>query len=225
MADFDRIAPAYRWMEYLTLGRALERCRGLHLDRLAGARQALVLGDGDGRFTAGLLARNASVHVTAVDSSAAMLALLSKRAHALEASSRLTAIHADALSWLASPATGHYDCVCTHFFLDCLPTAAVEQLARQATARLTPGALWIVSEFATPTWWARLIVALLYRAFALLTGLETQRLPRWREALEDCGFTCVAEQPLLRGLLTSTVWRRPEPESLPHLPAQGNRTG
>ena len=65
--NFDRIARPYRWLEYLSLGRALERCRFHFLPRLRDCRRALVLGDGDGRFTAKLLDANPSVQVDAVD--------------------------------------------------------------------------------------------------------------------------------------------------------------
>ena len=78
-ANFDRIARLYRWMEYATLGPALTRCRNYHLARVAGCSQALILGDGDGRFTAKLLAASPSLEADAVDSSAAMLRLLRAR--------------------------------------------------------------------------------------------------------------------------------------------------
>src|ERR1022692_1155772 len=79
-ASFDRVARPYRWMEFLTFGRSLERCRNHFLSQLAGRRGALVLGDGDGRFLARLLATNPSLYADAVDTSAAMLQLLEHRA-------------------------------------------------------------------------------------------------------------------------------------------------
>ena len=77
--DFNRIAKPYRWLEFLTLGRALERCRLHFLPELAASRNALVLGDGDGRFLAALLAANPHLNADAVDSSAAMLELARQR--------------------------------------------------------------------------------------------------------------------------------------------------
>ena len=55
-ANFDLIARPYRWLEYLTFGPALARCRNHFLPQLTDRRAALVLGDGDGRFLARLLA-------------------------------------------------------------------------------------------------------------------------------------------------------------------------
>ncbi len=214
MRDFDRIARAYRWLEYLTFGRALQRCRNRYLDRLAGTGHVLVLGDGDGRFTAALLACHCQVFAVAVDQSPAMLAHLWARVRAVGASPRLIILQQEAVSLLAEasrgivgqPAEG-FDCVCSHFFLDCLSTAQVHRLVEGVRPRLAPGALWIVSEFATPTLWTRWVVGLLYRGFSLLTGLQTQQLPAWRETLASQGFACVAEEKSLRGLLSSSVWQ------------------
>ena len=78
--NFDSLAHTYRWLEYVSFGRILERCRFHYLARCSHARHALILGDGDGRFTARLLVANATVNVDAVDASAAMLAVLRRRA-------------------------------------------------------------------------------------------------------------------------------------------------
>ena len=66
-ADFNRIAPAYRWLEYLSFGPMLERCRFYRLALLADRRRALVIGDGDGRFLARLMRQNAQLEAEAVD--------------------------------------------------------------------------------------------------------------------------------------------------------------
>ena len=75
-ANFDPIAKPYRWMEYLTFVRSLERCRNHFVPQLRQCSNALVLGDGDGRFTARLLRVNAGVVMDAIDASAAMLRAL-----------------------------------------------------------------------------------------------------------------------------------------------------
>ena len=87
-ANFDPIARPYRWLEYLTFGPYLERCRYHFLNQLGQHCRALILGDGDGRFTARLLAANPEISVDAVDSSATMLHLLTKRVSRLGQSAR-----------------------------------------------------------------------------------------------------------------------------------------
>jgi SAM-dependent methyltransferase len=210
-ANFDRIAKAYRWMEYLTFGHSLERCRNHFVPQLRQCRSALVLGDGDGRFLARLLAANPSLYACAVDTSAAMLGLLHHRASAVTrvAPARLRLHHGDALTF--DPTCG-FDLIVTHFFLDCLTQSEVNALALHL-ARCTsrPNILWLISDFRIPAgplhWPARGIVRLLYLAFRLLTRLRITKLPDHAAALTEAGFTPIAQHLSLGGLLTSELWQ------------------
>ena len=87
--DFNRLARCYRWLERLTFGDALWRCRCAFLDETRSSRVALALGDGDGRFTARLLEVNPTIHVDAVDSSDAMLRELLRNARAKAPATRI----------------------------------------------------------------------------------------------------------------------------------------
>jgi SAM-dependent methyltransferase len=207
--NFDRIARPYRWLEYFSFGPMLERCRFYRIAQLASTRRVLVLGDGDGRFLARLLAANPALHADAVDQSAAMLRLLGQRVAAVGAASRVRIHQADALTF--RPDEGPYDAVVTHFFLDCFSTGEVLALAESIRPRLTPDAVWIVSEFAIPHGVAglpaRSIVAALYAAFRLITGLRTRRLPNYAAALGRAGFTLQEQKSFLGGLLVSERWR------------------
>jgi SAM-dependent methyltransferase len=212
---FDPLCGFYRWMELATFGPWLHWCRCAWIDRLACCRRGLVLGDGDGRFTARFLLANADVTLDAVDASPAMLKTLLRRAgpHA----ARVTAHAADARLW--QPSGEPYDLVVTHFFLDCLTTEEVRALAKMVRAFVCDEAVWVVSEFAIPENHygrivARPLVAALYRAFGWLTGLAVRSLPEYANALGEAGFTLGERRTLLGGLLTSEVWsasRRSEP--------------
>lgn len=206
--DFNLIAGFYRWLEYLTLGPLLERCRSHHLPRLNGKRQALILGDGDGRFTARLLAANPLLHADAVDRSSNMLALLGRRA--AFAGARLRVHHRDALKLEPSPAP---DLIVTHFFLDCLTQAEVSALVPRLAARLQPGGFWLVSEFRIPPGWlrwpARIYIRSLYLAFRILTGLRVTRLPDYTTPLLRSGLEPIAIHLSLFGLLSTGLWRLP----------------
>lgn len=207
-SGFDKLARAYRWMEYLTFGRALSRSREHFLPQLQNARSALVLGDGDGRFTAALLRGSPSLHVDAVDVSAPMLQQLLRRVKTAGAGSRVRAHHADVTRSLPPV---QCDLVCTHFFLDCLTAAEVEALVMHLGTRMPQG-LWVISEFAIPKgvarWPATLVVRLLYFAFGLLAGLRTRTLPDYPAALGRHGFTRLALHTRLFGLLRSELWVR-----------------
>ncbi len=211
-ANFDSIARPYRWLEYLTFGPCLERCRFHFLDRLNTHHHALILGDGDGRFTARLLETNPQITVDAVDSSAVMLNLLTERVSRLRqsASERLKSIHSDALTF--RPQGAPYDLVVTHFFLDCLSEEDLKTLLTKLQPILSSDAIWLVSEFAIPqhqpaATLARVVVATLYRTFRILTGLKTQRLPDYATSFRQIGFSITHRKPFLGGLLVTEIWQ------------------
>jgi cyclopropane fatty-acyl-phospholipid synthase-like methyltransferase len=209
LANFDPLARWYRRLEQLTFGTALWRCRCAFLDELHDRRNALALGDGDGRFTARLLKANLDVRVDAVDSSDAMLRELQRNAQVHR--DRIHTHCADLRTW--RPERSNYDLIVTHFVLDCLTTEEVAALAQRLHACSAPQAVWLISEFAAPRDWfgaliARPLIRSLYLGFRILTGLRIARLPNYHQALAQAGFLISREETRLRGLLVSEIWRR-----------------
>jgi len=213
--DFDRIARPYRWLEYLSFGPMLERCRFYRLPQLADARRALVLGDGDGRFLARLLQANPHIEVDVVDLSQTMVQLLLGRVAKTGGLNRFSIYCVDAREFVDFVFDGTYkdvtyDLVVTHFFLDCFTTEELSAMSARIRPHLTPDARWIVSEFAIPSGAvslpARLVVRTLYTAFGLLTGLKTRRLPDHQAALTGAGFALKDRRKWLKGLLVSELW-------------------
>ena len=206
--DFSPLASLYRWMEWLTFGPFLHRARCAFLSELTQVRRALVLGDGDGRFTFALLRANPVVQIDAVDASPAMLRALLHRSGPNAA--RVQIHIADARTF-QPPSTEPYDLVVTHFFLDCLSTEEIHALAAMLRPHLDPGAIWLLSDFAIPPnlygrIFARPLVSLLYRAFGLLTGLRIRRLPDHPSALMGNGFTLHFRRTFLGTLLIAEKW-------------------
>jgi len=213
VTNFDPVARPYRWLEYMSFGPWLGRCRNAQLVHLSGARHALLLGDGDGRFLARLLAANPALTADVVDSSQAMLSLLDQRIRRCgpQASHRIRLHHADALEWKPS---GSYDLIVSHFFLDCFSPQQLEQLFAGVLSHALPGAQWVISEFAIPpnafaAYFARGIVGLLYRAFGLLTGLPVRALPDYANPLLRRGLALTHNRHYLAGLLCSQIWTKP----------------
>ena len=205
--NFNRLARIYRWMEFATFGLYLWRCRTAFLSLLDPCRNALVLGDGDGRFTARLLYENPQIWIEAVDASPAMLEMLLRRAGPRAA--RVDTHCADARDF--RPLNPPCDLIVTHFFLDCLTTAEVRALAQNLRQAAGAEALWLISEFAIPSGLFGVIVAmpvvsLLYRAFGVLTGLTLRQLPDHRGALRSAGFVLNKQRVWLGGLLVSELW-------------------
>jgi SAM-dependent methyltransferase len=209
-------------MEYLTFGHSLERCRTYFLPQLAHRRSALVLGDGDGRFLARLLAANPSLHADAVDTSPAMLRLLTRRVQTASpyAQTRLRTYQISALKFEPDRTPGpKYDLIVTHFFLDCLTESEVDALAQRLARHITPNALWLISDFRIPAGAmhlpARALVRALYLGFRILTGLRTTNLPNHPTALTAANFTLAAQHHSLAGLLTSELWEYTPAMQLP----------
>jgi ubiquinone/menaquinone biosynthesis C-methylase UbiE len=209
-ANFDLIARPYRWLEYLTLGRTLERCRLHYLPALLHAKRALVLGDGDGRFLAQLLHQNPHLHADAIDTSAAMLHLLHRRCEQSSPTST-TRLNTHQISALHFTPTRQYDLIVTHFFLDCLTQPELEALIARIVSSLTPNALWLISDFRIPTGPmnlpARAFIRTLYLAFRLVTNLHTAHLPDHATPLSRAGLTKISHHHSLAGILTTELWQ------------------
>jgi ubiquinone/menaquinone biosynthesis C-methylase UbiE len=209
--NFDRVAGLYRWAEYASLGPLLQRARTYFLPALGDRRSAMLLGDGDGRFLARLIAQNSAMQAVAVDTSAAMLEQLRNNCAraAGDADQRLTLLKASALEILPASET---DLIVTHFFLDCMTQAQVDTLAMSYAAMLKPGTRWLVSDFALPRAallrpFAAVYIRMLYFAFRVLTGLRVTQLPDSQLALERAGFKRIERKEFAAGLIYTELWR------------------
>lgn len=222
----DPLARWYRWLEYLGMGRALERRRfeflsasavqGTSREDAEVSGRVLALGEGDGRFLERWLAVQPGMQVDYVDSSGEMLVLARRRIEARHGAEltgeQVVFHHADARSWLPDEGS-RYDFVSTHYFLDCLTGPEVNDLLERLRPFIAPSAVWIVSEFhqppgGFPAWRARVWIGGLYRLFGLATGLRVRQLPDYRRSLQAHGFRLEREVIAEWGLLVSEWWQR-----------------
>ena len=203
MADgFGRLAGVYGGLERLVYGSLLLRARRICLDELAGTETLLVVGEGDGRFLAELLARHPACAVTVLDCSAGMLqraearlrTLQHKAQPKLQLNLRVSFVQGDALT-VSLPA-GRYDALVTHFFLDVFPAETLAQLVPKLGGVLKPGGRWFVADFAAPRTlrhpptrrYSRLMTALMYAFFRLVTGLPARTVAPPEVFLERAGL-------------------------------------
>lgn len=210
MTDFDRVASAYRWLEYLAFGPALQRARAAHLPALAECRDILVVGDGDGRAVARLatIARAARIHC--LDTSSGMLDEAAGRVPAT-ARDRVTFERADIRTFDA----GHHawDGVVTMFVLDCFTDDDVRAVVERLSVALRPGGRWLFADFAIPArgwrrWRAQIWVSVLYRFFRWRTGLAVSRLPASEAILAAAGLVPLAVEERQAGLIRSICYGR-----------------
>ena len=207
---FDRLARVYQPLEVLAFGRSLEATRFGFIDRLAGCRRVLVLGDGDGRCLARLVRVAPGARVTSIDASPAMLARARARLGVAERA-RVDFIRADART--VELPTDAFDAVVTLFFLDCFTDADVRQIVARVVPALAAGAQWLFADFAVPArGWrrlrARLWVGFLYACFRWETGIEARHLPDMEGAIANAGLRPIAEGTGEAGLLRTVLFDR-----------------
>jgi len=202
----DGIARWYRTGEYVVFGRSLEKTRLHFLSEMMAARNVLILGDGDGRFTAEFVRSNPQARVESLDLSARMIDLAKGRVYGIGGA--VTFRVGDARNIALN---GPYDLVVSHFFLDCFTDAEVMPLIKRVAQHCEAGARWVVSEFCLPeqgliriAGW--LLIRFLYLCFRVTTGLKVRRLSDYSLALSRHGFRIAQRHTSLGGLLVSEIW-------------------
>ena len=205
-----RIAGIYQRLEYAAFGSALEHARFAFLSSASGARRILILGEGDGRFLARLLASNPYCRVTIVEMSDRMIDVALRRLP-VDQRSRVEFHRLDAAAD-ALP-DGPFDLAVSHFFFDILSCRDAGAVIPKVSSLLEPGAAWLISEFQVPNTGfqrlhARLWLRAMYVFFSITTALRVSGLPPYRKMLEACGFTEIEHSESRFGLIRSQRWRR-----------------
>ena len=205
--SFDRLAPFYRAMEFCTAGGKLQRCRTAFLGEIPLPCRILLAGEGHGRFLPECVRRFPEAEIVMVDISARMLEI----ARSKVASDHVEFIHADFLEWDAPH--DRFDLIVTNFFLDCFPPDQLALVISKLGKLATPEAQWLLADFEiAPTplagWRGRVILAMLYAFFRIVTGLKARSLVPPEGDLEKAGFTRHQRRTYDWGLLKSEWWRR-----------------
>lgn len=208
--SFDTLAPFYRGMEFVLAGGILQRCRTRFLSAAKESRNALLLGEGPGRFLTALLRFNPHVQVTCVERSSRMIQVARRQLSASELA-RVRFEQADALRW--EPPRAEFDLVVTNFFLDCFPSDEVRLVVAKAALAARPDARWLLADFREPEhgwrrWRAKAVLALMYGFFQFATGLSASRLAVPDSFLESCGFRLATRRLANSGLVHSDLWVR-----------------
>jgi SAM-dependent methyltransferase len=207
---FDALAPHYFWIEAVTFGGLLQWCRTALVEDLTGARRVLVLGEGDGRFVRTFLAHNPTAAVHVIDASPRMIALARKRAGC----ERVTWQVADARA--VEYPRAEYDLIVTNFFLDCFGPDDLARLIPRVAVSLRPDGRWLLGDFRIPAGRtagaaSRVLLAVMYGFFRLVTRLPATRLVDPRPLLLAHGLTPLQAEWRLGGFLTSELWSSPTP--------------
>lgn len=206
--NFDRLAPAYDWMEALSAGNLLQRARTCSLDRLEGCRNVLSVGEGHGRFSEAYLARFPDARLTVLEESAGMLSRAQRR---LGTNARRVDWHrGDIRTWRTDKV---FDAVVCCFFLDCFPPDMLASVIASLAGHAAPDARWFVVDFAVPSrgaarWRALGIHWLMYSFFRHAVGLPARRLTPPDAFLAGHGFSLESRHEFEWGLVRADLWTR-----------------
>jgi hypothetical protein len=210
--SFDRLAPHYRWMEWLLAGGKLQRCRTTFLAEVQHADRVLMLGEGNGRFLRAFARVNHLAQITVLDSSARMLQQAQRRmAIPAAEAGRIRFEHTDILVWGFPPEP--FDLVVTNFFFDCFRPEQLAVLVPRIATASSADARWLLSDFHVPArglaaWRARWIVGAMYCFFRALTGIAARTITPVDSLLKQSGFEMRDRRVTEWGLLHSDLWQR-----------------
>lgn len=210
--SFDLLAPHYRWMEWLTAGEKLQRCRIAFLDAIPPPTNVLIYGEGNGRFLVELCRHFPAAQVTVVDASAGMITQARQRLQLAGLNEEhVRFIHADALIW--TPPSSAFDLIVTCFFLDCFREEQLQRLIPTIARAAQPKARWLVADFqiaksGLQRLRSRMIVGFLYAFFRVVTRLPGRELIDPSPHLCASGFSLVRREEHDHGMLHTDWWER-----------------
>lgn len=199
-------------MEAVLAAGTLQRLRVAGLAALAARPRMLIVGDGHGRSTEGVLRAMPEATITIVEMSPRMIEVARRRLRRLGLPlGRVAWRCADIRTWTAPPAT--FDVIVTHFVLDCFTPEDVDAVVRRLGQLARRDSIWLLTDFRLPAQgWrrarARVIHRLMYAFFRLVVGLEARALTPPDAALVRSGFVLRRRRLASAGLLHADVWAR-----------------
>lgn len=196
--SYRLLARAYATCERFIFWDALQRCRSAFIKDLP--QRCLSIGEGDGRFAEALLKAHPDAQLEIVEPDEAMRKVARQRI--------------PNLSFVQLAEAKPCDVVVLNFVLDLFN----EDEAHRFLDQLPDHEIIIVGDFfpeevegKIPRKLAGTLIWIMYRFFALTTGLETKELPPTRRILESRDWTCIREQIQWGGFLRAQYWERHTP--------------
>jgi ubiquinone/menaquinone biosynthesis C-methylase UbiE len=200
-------------MEAVLAGRILQRCRTRWLSEVRGARRALLVGEGNGRFLEAGLAQLPQCRFVVIDASPAMLAQALRRCARSRGTSRVTFHRADLRTTsITDLVPGEFDLVVTNYFLDCFDADELRAVIQNIRGAVARSAHWLVADFSMPiAGWRRrawVVLSMAYTFFRLTTGVSARCVTVPDTLLWGTGFKLLNRQTANAGLIHADLWAR-----------------
>jgi len=208
---FDKLAPWYHFLETISFGNQLQKCRITQLAELNSEKNVLILGDGNGRFLESLLKSNSDTEIVSLDISRNMIELANARITSLPNSSKVIFIYSDVFDWDFPKCK--YDLVVTNFFLDCFTYSELTNLIKKVSLSLKPEGKLIYGDFNIPnSFFKKTLTSLLlfgmYRFFRMFTRISANSLHDPSSLLIENKFILKNEKYYLGSFLKSQLWMK-----------------
>jgi ubiquinone/menaquinone biosynthesis C-methylase UbiE len=210
--NFDALSRHYRWMEAVAAGGKLQKCREEYLNEIYGCKNALLVGEGHGRFLEVFIRANPTASITFIDSSKGMIEVAKDRLQRKGLDERrVKFIHVDAMS--QDFGENVFDLVVTNFFLDCFDESQLEVLISKLARSLKQGGQWMLADFCKPDkGWKRLraviIIKLMCVFFDIATQLRVNDLLSPDKILKKNGMQLLKRTRYEWDLLKADLWKK-----------------
>ncbi len=190
-------------------GHQLERSRnhGILAFEPNKPQRALLLGDGDGRFSELALKQNPQLQIDSIERSFKMReqARLRLRKSNGNIVYRHHYVASDAKSFQFPKS--EYDIVVAQFFLDCFPTKTANAFLSKFARTLKPYGKFVYTDFSIPKrtsarWIGEATVSFLYLFFRLTTDIEATHLPN---LASPKSLQLTSRKTYLNGILSSEI--------------------
>lgn len=205
--NFNYVAPFYRWLEGIVFGHALQRARTAFVRQIDPPRRVLIVGEGDGRFLEEFVRFYPRAEIDCVEASERMIALARRRVPAS------TVRFVPAILAQVRLEAGRYDLLVSHFFLDCFGEKTLGEVVSKLSRSASAEAQWLIADFCLPpSGWkrtrAQALIAIMYRFFRSVAGIEARRLVDYRPHLRAARFALQRETVSPNEMIRSEVWGR-----------------
>ncbi len=197
---FDRLAPAYAFLSKIIFGNSIQKSQLHFLNYISPDDRILVLGGGSGDLLKSILKTYPELIIDYIDISPKMLELARKK--------NPIALNVKFIEGTEQniPEVS-YPVVITNFYLDLFPDEILTNVIYRIKKSVRPSARWLVTDFVDEKSWHQLMLWIMYRFFRVTTGIEANRLPGWKVALEKSGVHEVESANYYGGFIRSSVYK------------------
>ena len=204
--NFNWIAPLYDPLAFLVFGRQLDRAQTVFLPRIPFGASVLIVGGGTGWLLEQVLTTSQPKQVVYLETSAQMVVRSSRRMirHAVVGSVDFRVGDETLLT-----SDEHFDVILTPFVLDLYTEKTLQtSFVPALRSRLTPGGLWLVTDFVQPqVGWQKALLWTMIRFFRLTADIDVRQLADWQRCLQESKLTLQGREQRVGGMVSSEVWQ------------------